>query len=193
MDNGRIIRVNGPLVVADNMRSALMYEVVQVGEEKLVGEVTRIEGDKAYIQVYEDTSGLKPGETVYRTGSPLSVDLAPGLMGRLFDGLERPLDTIASTSNSPFVSKGVKISPLDENKKWHFVPKIKKGDKIGEGDIIGTVQETGLIEHNVMVPPGIHGTVKEVISEGDYTIQDNIVVLDMEGDEKLLTMRQRWL
>ncbi|BBG23986.1 V-type ATP synthase subunit A [Sulfuracidifex tepidarius] len=192
MENGRIIRVNGPLVVADNMRSALMYEVVQIGEGRLVGEITRIEGDRAFIQVYEDTSGVKPGEAVYRTGSPLSVDLAPGLMGRLFDGLERPLDTIALTSNSPFVSKGIKVSPLDENRKWHFIPSVKKGDKVEEGDIIGVVPETGLVEHKVMVPPGIHGTVKEVVQEGDYTIKENVLILDMEGDEKPISMLQRW-
>ncbi len=192
MENGRIVRVNGPLVVADNMKNAQMYEVVEVGEMRLVGEITRIEGDRAFIQVYEDTSGIKPGETVYRTGAPLSAELGPGMLGQIFDGLERPLGRIAELTSNPFVARGVKVPSLDRQKKWHFVPRIKKGDKLSPGDIIGTVQETGLIEHRILVPPNKHGTVKEVVKEGDYTVEETIAILDMEGDEVPLTMMQKW-
>lgn len=192
MDNGRIVRINGPLVVADNMRNALMYEVVEVGEDRLIGEITRIEGDRAYIQVYEDTSGIKPGETVYRTGNLLSVELGPGLIGRIFDGLERPLDRIFERVKVPFVKRGVKVPSLERETKWHFVPKVKKGDKVTGGDIIGTVQETNLVEHKILVPPGISGEVKEVVAEGDYTVSDTILTLQSSGEEKELSMMHRW-
>jgi V/A-type H+-transporting ATPase subunit A len=192
VDNGRIVRINGPLVVADNMRNALMYEVVEVGEDRLIGEITRIEGDRAYIQVYEDTSGIKPGETVYRTGNLLSVELGPGLIGRIFDGLERPLDRIFERVKVPFVKRGVKVPSLERETKWHFVPKVKKGDKVTGGDIIGTVQETNLVEHKILVPPGISGEVKEVVAEGDYTVSDTILTLQSSGEEKELSMMHRW-
>lgn len=189
---GRIVRVNGPLVVADNMKDALMYEVVEVGELRLVGEITRIEGDRAFIQVYEDTSGIKPGDPVYGTGSLLSAELGPGLIGKIFDGLERPLDSIAELAKSAFVARGIKVPSIDRTKKWHFVPKVKKGDKVEPGDILGTVQETPLIEHRVLVPPNYHGSIKEIVSEGDYTIEETIAKLDMNGDEIELKMLQKW-
>ncbi|BDB97394.1 ATP synthase subunit A [Saccharolobus caldissimus] len=192
MEKGRIVRVNGPLVVADNMRNAQMYEVVEVGEPRLVGEITRIEGDRAYIQVYEDTSGIKPNEPVYRTGAPLSVELGPGLIGKIFDGLQRPLDSIRDLTKSPFVVRGVKVPSLDRNKKWHFIPKLKKGDKVEGGDIIGIVNETPLVEHRIMIPPYVHGTIKEIAQEGDYTVEENIAIVDMNGDEVPIKLMQKW-
>jgi V/A-type H+-transporting ATPase subunit A len=192
MEKGRIVRVNGPLVVADNMRNAQMYEVVEVGEPRLVGEITRIEGDKAYIQVYEDTSGIKPNEPVYRTGAPLSVELGPGLIGKIFDGLQRPLDSIRDLTKSPFVVRGVKVPSLDRNKKWHFIPKLKKGDKVEGEDIIGIVNETPLVEHRIMIPPYVHGTIKEIVQEGDYTVEENIAIVNMNGDEVPIKLMQKW-
>ncbi|TRM78874.1 ATP synthase subunit A [Sulfolobus sp. B5] len=189
---GRIIRVNGPLVVADNMRNSQMYEVVEVGELRLVGEITRIEGDRAYIQVYEDTSGIKPNEPVYRTGAPLSVELGPGLIGRIFDGIQRPLDQIKDVANSPFVARGIKVPSLNRSNKWHFIPKLKKGDKVESGDIIGIVNETPLVEHRILIPPNVHGTLKEIVPEGDYTVEDNIGVVDMNGDEIPIKLMQKW-
>ncbi len=192
MEKGRIVRVNGPLVVADNMRNSQMYEVVEVGDLRLTGEITRIEGDRAYIQVYEDTSGVKPGEPVYGTGSPLSIELGPGLIGQLYDGLQRPLGKIAEDTNSSFVARGVKIPAIDRQKKWHFIPKVNKGDKISSGDIIGVVEETPLVEHRVMVPPDRYGKIKEILQEGDYSVEETIATLDMNGDEVPLSMIQKW-
>jgi len=192
MEKGRIVRVNGPLVVADNMRASQMYEVVEVGDLRLTGEITRIEGDRAYIQVYEDTSGVKPGEPVYGTGSPLSIELGPGLIGQLYDGLQRPLGKIAEDTNSAFVARGVKIPAIDRQKKWHFVPKLNKGDKVSPGDIIGTVEETALVEHRIIIPPDRYGKIKEILPEGDYTVEETIATLDMNGDEVPLNMIQKW-
>jgi len=192
MNNGRIVRINGPLVVADNMKNAQMYEVVEVGEPRLIGEITRIEGDRAFIQVYEDTSGIKPNEAVYRTGAPLSIELGPGLIGKIFDGLQRPLDSIKELTKSPFIARGIKVPSVDRKTKWHFIPKVKKGDKIEGGDIIGIVNETPLVEHRILVPPYVHGTLKEIVAEGDYTVEDPIAVVDMNGDEVPIRLMQRW-
>ncbi|ACP48361.1 ATP synthase, A subunit [Sulfolobus islandicus Y.N.15.51] len=192
MNNGRIVRINGPLVVADNMKNAQMYEVVEVGEPRLIGEITRIEGDRAFIQVYEDTSGIKPNEPVYRTGAPLSIELGPGLIGKIFDGLQRPLDSIKELTKSPFIARGIKVPSVDRKTKWHFIPKVKKGDKIEGGDIIGIVNETPLVEHRILVPPYVHGTLKEIVAEGDYTVEDPIAVVDMNGDEVPIRLMQRW-
>ncbi|BAK54572.1 ATP synthase subunit A [Sulfurisphaera tokodaii] len=192
VSEGRVVRVNGPLVIADGMREAQMFEVVYVSDLKLVGEITRIEGDRAFIQVYESTDGVKPGDKVYRSGAPLSVELGPGLIGKIYDGLQRPLDSIAKVSNSPFVARGVSIPALDRQTKWHFVPKVKSGDKVGPGDIIGVVQETDLIEHRILIPPNVHGTLKELAREGDYTVEDVVAVVDMNGDEIPVKMYQKW-
>ncbi|QGA67534.1 ATP synthase subunit A [Sulfolobus sp. E11-6] len=192
MDNGRIVRINGPLVVADNMRNAQMYEVVEVGEPRLIGEITRIEGDRAFIQVYEDTSGIKPNEPVYRTGAPLSIELGPGLIGKIFDGLQRPLDSIKELTKSPFIARGIKVPSIDRKTKWHFIPKVKKGDKIEGGDIIGIVNETPLVEHRILVPPYIHGTLKEIVAEGDYTVEESVAIVDMNGDEVPIKLMQKW-
>ncbi|BCS91608.1 ATP synthase subunit A [Metallosphaera javensis (ex Sakai et al. 2022)] len=192
MAQGKVARVNGPLVVAEGMKDAQMFEVVEVGEPRLVGEITRIEGDRAYIQVYEDTSGIRPGEPVVGSGAPLSVELGPGLLGQLFDGLLRPLGEIKEVTKSPFIKRGIKLPTLNREKKWHFVPKIKKGDKVEPGDILGTVQETGLVEHRILVPPYVHGKLKEIVTEGDYRVEDNVAIVDMNGDEVPVKMMQKW-
>ncbi len=192
MAQGKVARVNGPLVVAEGMKDAQMFEVVEVGEPRLVGEITRIEGDRAYIQVYEDTSGIRPGEPVLGSGAPLSVELGPGLLGQLFDGLLRPLGEIKEVTKSPFIKRGIKLPTLNREKKWHFVPRVKKGDKVEPGDILGVVQETGLVEHRILVPPYVHGKLKEVVAEGDYKVEDNVAIVDMNGDEVPVKMMQKW-
>ncbi len=189
---GRIVWISGPVVKAKGMARSQMYEMVEVGSEGLIGEIIRIEGDTAYIQVYEDTTGLRPGEEVVGTGKPLSVALGPGLLGSIYDGIQRPLSVIASKIG-PFIRRGVKIDALPRNKKWHFKPLVRKGDKVGPGDILGVVPETELIEHKIMVPPNTPpGRLKEVASEGDYTITDPIAILEHDGVETPLTMVHYW-
>ncbi len=191
---GRIIRIAGPLVVAEGMRGAQMYEMVEVGEERLVGEINRIVGDRAYIQVYESTSGLRPGEPVYGTGAPLSVELGPGLIGQIYDGIQRPLSVIREKTGSIFIRRGVKVPALDRNRKWHFKPnpELKPGDKVGPGDVLGTVQETPLIEHKIMVPPDVSGVLEWLAAEGDYTVEDTIAVVVSAGVKRELKMMQKW-
>jgi V/A-type H+-transporting ATPase subunit A len=196
---GRISRITGPLVVAENMTGIQMYEMVKVGDERLIGEVTRIRGDEAYIQVYESTTGLKPGEIVEGTGSPLSVELGPGLLGNIYDGVQRPLPFIAEllTKTSPkrsiFVERGIDVSSLPRDKKWHFTPgEIKVGDKVSGGDLLGLVQETELILHKVMVPPNDFGEITWIAPEGDYTIVDPIAELKSDGKVKEIYLSQRW-
>jgi len=191
---GRIIRISGPLVVAEGMSGAQMYEMVEVGEDRLIGEVTRIVGDKAYVQVYESTSGLRPGEPVYGTGYPLSVELGPGLLTQIFDGIQRPLERIVEKSGSVFVKRGVKVNALPRDKKWLFKPssEVKPGDKVKGGDMLGKVQETSLIEHTVMVPPNLHGKLVELMPEGEYTIEDTIATLEQDGRKIDLKMYHRW-
>ncbi len=189
---GKIVWISGPVVKAKGMARSQMYEMVEVGSEGLIGEIIRIEGDTAYIQVYEDTTGLRPGEEVVGTGKPLSVALGPGLLGSIYDGIQRPLSVIASKIG-PFIRRGVKIDALPRNKKWHFKPLIRKGDKVGPGDILGVVPETELIEHKIMVPPNTPpGRLKEVAPEGDYTITDPIAILEHDGVETPLTMVHYW-
>ncbi len=185
----------GPLVVAEGMRGAQMYEMVEVGEERLVGEINRIVGDRAYIQVYESTSGLRPGEPVYGTGAPLSVELGPGLIGQIYDGIQRPLSVIRDKTGSIFIRRGVKVPALDRARRWHFKPskELKPGDKVGPGDVLGTVQETPLIEHKIMVPPDVHGVLEWLAPEGDYTVEDTIAVVTVQGGgRRELKMMQRW-
>ena len=188
---GEIIRIAGPAVVAKNMSGSQMYELVKVGEEKLIGEIIRIEGDRATIQVYEETSGLKPGEPVERTGKPLSVELGPGLIGQIYDGIQRPLPLISQVVGS-FLRRGVAVFSLDRDKKWTFTPKVKVGDKVVEGDIIGEVPETPLLKHKILVPPGVNGTVKYVVKEGDYTVTEHIATISTSSGEFKLSMMQVW-
>ncbi len=191
---GRIIRISGPLVVAEGMMGAKMFEMVEVGEERLIGEISRIEGDRAYIQVYESTSGLRPGEPVYGTGAPLSVELGPGLITQIFDGIQRPLELIKKATGSIFIRRGVKVPPLPREKKWHFIPRkdLKIGEKIEPNTIIGYVKETELIEHRILVPPNVHGVLKEVAPEGDYTIEDEIAVVELNGERIPIKLYHKW-
>ncbi|RLG72872.1 MAG: V-type ATP synthase subunit A [Thermoprotei archaeon] len=188
---GRIWRISGPLVIAEGMRGAQVYEVVEVGEEALIGEIIGLEGDRAIIQVYEDTGGLTVGEKVVGTGKPLVAELGPGIVGTVYDGLQRPLSEL-EVLVGPFVRRGVRAHPLPRDKKWHFTPTIKPGEKVSGGDIIGVVPETPLIEHKIMVPPDVRGVVKEVIPEGDYTIEETIAVVECNGEKYELKMYHKW-
>ncbi len=187
MKVGKIIKVSGPLVVAEGMDEANVYDVVEVSENRLIGEIIEMRGDRASIQVYEETTGIGPGDPVYTTGEPLSVELGPGLLETMFDGIQRPLEAFRDASGD-FLVKGTKVENLDRNKKWHFTPTVKVGDKVMEGDIIGTVQETALILHKIMVPPNVEGTVTKV-EEGEFTVTEEVCVLD---DKISLTMMQKW-
>jgi len=185
MVKGVLTHIAGPVVTAKKMAGSLMYELVRVGETGLIGEIIRIVGDTATIQVYEETSGIKPGETVEGTGKPLSVELGPGLIGQIYDGIQRPLPTL-QTLVGAFIKRGVSAPPLPKDKKWPFHPTIKKGTKVIGGDVLGTVPETPVVTQKILVPPTIEGTVKEIVSEGDYTILDPIAeVQTPQGLEKI--------
>lgn len=189
MKVGKIIKVSGPLVVAEGMDEANVYDVVRVSENKLIGEIIEMRGDKASIQVYEETTGIGPGEPVYTTGEPLSVELGPGLVTTMFDGIQRPLDAIRAVAGD-FLTRGVEMPGLDRDKKWHFTPSVKVGDEVEAGDVIGTVQETTVVLHKIMVPPGVKGRVKS-IEEGEFTVVDTVCVV--EGDKEYnLQMMQKW-
>ena len=191
MSQGKIVKVSGPLVVAEGMRDANMFDVVHVGEMGLIGEIIEMRGDRASIQVYEETSGLGPGSQVVSTGAPLSVELAPGLLEMIYDGIQRPLERIKELTGSS-IARGISVPALDHERKWEFVPSRKPGDPVEEGDILGTVQETSLISHKIMVPPGIRGTLLE-ISGGQYTIEEPIARVDTgEGGMKEIAMLRRW-
>ena len=187
---GRIWRVSGPLVIADDMKGTQVYEVVEIGEQGIVGEVIGLEGNKAVIQAHEDTLGLRTGEDVKGTGKTLSVELGPGLMGAIYDGLQKSLLALAENTGS-FIKRGAKAVALPRDKKWQFTPKVQAGDKISEGDIIGTVPETELVEHRIMVPIGVNGTVKE-IREGDYSVEETIARVEHDGKIRELTLMQEW-
>lgn len=187
---GRIWRVSGPVVIAEEMRGSQVYEVVDVGEERLTGEIIGLEQDKAVIQVYEDTVGLRVGEPVVGTGEILMCELGPGMVGNIYDGVQRSLVTMIDDIGD-FLLRGVRTDALDRDKKWEFTPTVKAGDTVQEGDIIGTVPETGLIEHRIMVPIGRGGKILE-IHKGRFTVLDTIAVLEENGDQKPLTMMQRW-
>lgn len=191
MTTGKISKIAGPLVVATGMREANMFDVVRVSDSKLIGEIIEMHGDRASIQVYEETSGLGTGEPVESTGEPLSVELGPGLIEGIFDGIQRPLEKIRELVGNSLV-RGVEVPALDREKKWHFVPKVKAGDKVVGGDILGTVQETEIVEHRIMVKPGVVGTVKS-IAEGDYTVTEQIGSIETaNGEELLVTLMQKW-
>lgn len=191
MTTGKISKIAGPLVVATGMREANMFDVVRVSDSKLIGEIIEMHGDRASIQVYEETSGLGTGEPVESTGEPLSVELGPGLIEGIFDGIQRPLEKIRELVGNSLV-RGVEMPALDREKKWHFVPKVKAGDKVVGGDILGTVQETEIVEHRIMVKPGVVGTVKS-IAEGDYTVTEQIGSIETANGEELpVTLMQKW-
>jgi len=184
---GEVYRVSGPLVVAEGLK-ARMYDVCRVGEEGLMGEVVGLVGNKALIQVYEDTSGIRPGDKVENTGMPLSVELGPGLIKSFYDGVQRPLPALKEASGD-FIGRGIYVPGLDRSKKWEFKPTVKKGDKVKGGDIIGTVQETALVEHKILVPPKIGERVIAEIYEGSFTVDETIAVLD-DGTE--LKLYHKW-
>ncbi|MBE6741900.1 MAG: V-type ATP synthase subunit A [Ruminococcaceae bacterium] len=191
MSKGTILKVSGPLVVAKDMRDANMFDVVRVSEHRLIGEIIEMHGDKASIQVYEDTSGLGTGEPVESTNEPLSVELGPGLIKGIFDGIQRPLEKIMELTGNN-LERGIEVPSLSRDTKWHFFPTAKAGDKVVSGDELGYVQETDIVKHKIMVPPRMRGTVKS-ISEGDFTVSETIAELEGEnGEEFKLTLMQKW-
>lgn len=190
MSTGVIKKVAGPLVIAEGMRDANMFDVVRVSEQRLIGEIIEMHGNEASIQVYEETSGLGPGEPVESMDVPMSVELGPGLIASIYDGIQRPLDDIMKISGNN-LKRGVEVPSLKRNLKWEFVPTVKVGDEVETGDVIGTVQETVLVQQKIMVPYGIKGTIKE-IKEGTFTVEDIVAVVETEKGEKELTMMQKW-
>ena len=190
MSTGTIKKVAGPLVIATGMRDANMFDVVRVSSQRLIGEIIEMHGDEASIQVYEETSGLGPGEPVESTNVPLSVELGPGLIGSIFDGIQRPLDEIMKLTGNN-LKRGVEVPSLSREQKWNFVPSVSVGDELEPGDVLGTVQETAAVVQKIMVPPEVSGTVKSICA-GEYTVEDTIAVLATKDGDKELTMMQRW-
>ena len=190
MSTGTIKKVAGPLVIAEGMRDANMFDVVRVSNQRLIGEIIEMHGDEASIQVYEETSGLGPGEPVESMEVPMSVELGPGLIASIYDGIQRPLDDIMKVSGNS-LQRGVEVASLKRDKKWEFVPVANIGDEVEAGDILGTVQETIVVQQKIMVPYGIKGTVKEIKS-GEFTVEDVVAVVATEDGDKELTMLQRW-
>ncbi|HOL11594.1 MAG TPA: V-type ATP synthase subunit A [Bacillota bacterium] len=188
---GRIIKVSGPLVVASGMAGCRMFDVVRVGDSKIIGEIIELRGDTASIQVYEETSGLGPGEPVLSTGVPLSVELGPGLIGSIYDGIQRPLDVLAEMAGD-YITRGLEAPGLDREKKWHFVPSVSIGEAVSSGDVLGTVRETPLVLHKIMVPANIGDARVKAIQEGDFVVTDVICTLETETGEIEITMLQRW-
>ena len=187
---GTIIKISGPLVVAEGMRDANMFDVVRVSDKRLIGEIIEMHGDRASIQVYEETSGLGTGESVESTGEPMSVELGPGLIGSIFDGIQRPLDDIRKVCGNN-LQRGVEVPSLKREPLWKFSPSVKKGDRVVGGDIIGTVPETDIVLHKIMVPNGIEGTVKS-ISEGEFHANDTVCVIETPKGDKELSLIQKW-
>ena len=192
MAKGTIKKVSGPLVVATGMRDANMFDVCRVSDRRLIGEIIEIHGDEASVQVYEETAGLAPGEPVESTGAPLSVELGPGLIGSIYDGIQRPLVEIMEQTNSNLLSRGIEVPSLNREKVWHFTPVAKAGDKVIGGDVLGTVQETHVVTQKIMVPPNTAGTIKS-IQEGDFKVTDTVCVLTKEdGSELEINLIQKW-
>ena len=191
MNTGIIKKVAGPLVIAEGMRNANMFDVVRVSSQRLIGEIIEMHGDRASIQVYEETSGLGPGEPVESTGLPLSVELGPGLIGSIYDGIQRPLDDIMKVSGNN-LQRGVEVPSLKRDKKWKFQPVAKEGDRVETGDVLGTVQETEIVRQKIMVPHKLRGTIKS-IQAGFFTVTDTVAVIATEeGDVKVSLMQKRW-
>ena len=189
--NGKIIKVAGPVVIAEGMIGARMYDVVRVGAENLIGEIVELRGDHASIQVYEDTVGIGPGEDVVNTGAPLSVELGPGLISSIYDGIQRPLDQLVEAQGS-HIKRGSAIPGLKRDTKWHFEPAVENGNDVARGDIIGTVQESTLVSHKIMVPPGAAGKI-DGLKEGDFTVEETVAkVTDADGNAVDVTLMQKW-
>ena len=188
---GKIERVAGPVIVAGGMLGAQMYEVVRVGDQGLIGEIIKIEADRATVQVYEETAGIRPGEKVERSGKPLSVELGPGITGQIYDGIQRPL-TILFEKTGPFVRRGLTLPPIDKTKKWHFVPTVKEQAVVTGGDIVGRVKETTLITQQIMIPPNLSGRIRSIVNEGDYTVTEPVGELDSPSGPISLFMLNTW-
>ena len=191
MSTGTILKVAGPLVIANGMRDANMYDVVRVSSQRLIGEIIEMHGDQASIQVYEETQGLGPGEPVESMEVPLSVELGPGLISSIYDGIQRPLNKIMEATNSNLLSRGVEVAALDRDKKWEFAATAKAGDEVEPGDVIGTVQETPVVVQKIMVPYGVKGKIKSIAS-GSYTVTETVAVVETEKGEEKLSLMQRW-
>jgi V/A-type H+-transporting ATPase subunit A len=189
--NGKIIKVAGPVVMAEGMVGARMYDVVRVGAENLIGEIVELQGDRASVQVYEDTVGIGPGEVVVNTGAPLSVELGPGLISSIYDGIQRPLDQLVEAQGN-FIKRGSDIPGLKRETKWHFTPTADNGSEISAGDIVGEVEESTLVNHKIMIPPRVSGKL-EGLKEGDYTVDEVIgTVTDANGNKTELKLMQKW-
>jgi len=188
---GNIIKIAGPVIIADGMRGTQMYEMVKVGNDRLIGEIIELEGDTATIQVYEETAGIKPGEIIESTGGPLSVELGPGVMGSIFDGIQRPLEIIKAESGD-FIARGIDAPAVNKDKKWTFKPLAKEGDIVKAGDVLGEVQETTAVLQKILVPPMYDGKLKSIASEGQYTVLDDIAEIETEEEDKKVQMLQKW-
>lgn len=189
---GKIVKISGPLVIAEGMHEANMFDVVQVGEKKLIGEIIEIHGDLASVQVYEETAGLGRGDIVVSTGAPLSVELGPGMVTNIYDGIQRPLEDLYRISGAN-IQRGVTCPSLDRSAKWHFIPKSVVGDSVASGDIIGIVNETELVEHRIMIPPKTEGKLEFIAEEGDYTVEEKIAeIAKPDGTRVPLTLMQKW-
>jgi len=191
MITGKIIKIAGPVIVGDGMRGTQMYEMVKVGEEGLIGEIIELEGDTATVQVYEETAGIKPGEKIESTGGALSVELGPGILTSIYDGIQRPLENIKDLTGD-YIERGVDVPALNKEKKWKFVPKVKAGVEVKGGDIIGEVQETSSIVHKIMIPPKVEGTLKSIVGEGEYTIEEDIGEVETSTGVEKIQMVQKW-
>ena len=187
---GNIVKISGPLVVAEGMRDSNMFDVVRVSDKRLIGEIIEMHGDRASIQVYEETAGLGTGQSVESTGEPMSAELGPGLIGSIYDGLQRPLDDIRRICGNN-LARGVEVPSLKREKKWSFTPTVKAGDKVEAGDVFGTVPETDIVLHKIMVPNGVSGTVKS-IKEGEFSVDETVCVIETENGQRELTMAQKW-
>src|SRR6266852_4237596 len=188
---GKVARVAGPVIVAEGMLGAQMYEVVRVGDQGLIGEIIKIDGENATVQVYEETAGLRPGEKVERTGKPLSVELGPGILGQIYDGIQRPL-TVLFEKTGPFIKRGLAPSAIDRSKKWHFVPTADRGIEVSGGDVLGTVKETTLITQRIMVPPNQSGRILSIVPGGEYTITEPIGEMETKTGPVSLFMMHTW-
>lgn len=191
MITGNIIKIAGPVIVANGMKGTQMYEMVKVGNDKLIGEIIELEGDTATIQVYEETAGMKPGEPIESTGGPLSVELGPGILGSIFDGIQRPLEKIKVLTGD-YIQRGVDVPSLPKDKKWTFKPIAKPGTEVKGGDVLGEVQETSAIVQKIMVPPKVEGTLKTIVSEGDYTVEEDIAEVETSKGVVKVQMLQKW-
>ncbi len=191
MITGNIIKIAGPVIVADGMRGTKVHEMVRVGELGLIGEIIELHGETATVQVYEETAGIKPGEKIESTGGPLSVELGPGILKSIYDGIQRPLDEIKALSGD-FIPRGVDVPAIDKSKDWEFKPTLSVGDEVNGGDIIGTVDETSAIVHKVMVPPNVSGKIKSIVSQGKYNVTQDIAEIETNSGVEAIQMMQVW-